>query len=68
MVRFEKGSQEMKDFMARIRAMRKGKNSDQGENTEPTEPTVKAKRRGRLAKGSQEAKDFMAMLRAKKKK
>jgi len=65
MVRFEKGSQEMKDFMARIRAMRKGKKSEQGENTEPN---VKAKRRGRLVKGSQEAKDFMAMLRAKKKK
>lgn len=61
MPKYEKGSQEMKDYMARIRAMRKPKQPK--EDAEP-----KPKRAGRFVRDSQEAKDFMAMIRAKKKK
>ena len=69
---FQKGSTEALEHMARIRAMRKGKQSTQNEtasminNVEPIQEEL-PKRRGRLVKGSAEAKAFMASIRAKNK-
>ena len=75
MVTFEKGSDEAKAYMAKLRAMRKGKQSTQNQtesminNVEPVEtnPIETPKRRGRLVKGSIEAREYMAQIRSKKK-
>ena len=68
---FQKGSTQALEHMAKIRAMRNGKKSNQSmvNNVEPvqTEEVVVAGRRGRLVKGSAEAKAFMASIRSKKK-
>ena len=71
---FQKGSTQALEHMARIRAMKKGKQSSQNQtqsmvnNVEPvqTEQVVTG-RRGRLVKGSAEAKAFMASIRERKK-
>ena len=75
MVRFEKGSDEMKAYMKSIREGRKKKESTQNQtesminNVEPVEtnPIETPKRRGRLVKGSIEAREYMAQIRSKKK-
>ena len=68
---FQKGSTQALEHMAKIRAMRKGKQSTQSmvNNVEPVEAVgeVVTGRRGRLVKGSTEAKAFMASIRARKK-
>ena len=70
---FQKGSTLALEHMAKIRAMRKSKQSTQNEtasminNVEPRQEEVVTGRRGRLVKGSAEAKAFMASIRAKKK-
>ena len=70
---FQKGSTEALEHMARIRAMRKGKQSTQNEtasminNIEPRQEDVVTGRRGRLVKGSIEAREYMAQIRSKKK-
>lgn len=58
MPRHAKGSQEAKDHMAKLRAMR-GKNKASKEGEEPASKSSSK----RLVKGSQEAKDHMAKLR-----
>ena len=70
---FTKGSTQAIEHMAKIRAMRKNKQSTQSmiNNVEPVETNQPEgetpKRRGRLIKGSPEAKAFMASIRAKNK-
>ena len=68
---FQKGSTEALEHMAKIRAMRKSKQSTQTmvNNVEPVETNQieTPKRRGRLVKGSNEAREYMASIRAKKK-
>ena len=61
MKRFAKGSQEAKDYMASIRAMKK--KSDM-----PMMPKKKSPAKARAMKGSDEAKAMMAKIRAMKKK
>lgn len=64
---FTKGSNEAKEFMARIRSMRKGKVTAMATIAEsPQEAVVSGGRRGRLVKGSPEAKAYMASIRPKK--
>ena len=68
---FQKNSPEALEHMAKIRSMRKNKQSTQSmiNNVEPVETnqSEKPKRRGRLVKGSPEAKAFMVSIRSKKK-
>ena len=67
---FPKGSSQALEHMAKIRAMKKGKQSSQSmvNNVEPVQKEeVVVGRRGRLVKGSAEAKAFMAEIRSKKK-
>jgi hypothetical protein len=73
MPKLEKGSELAKEHMAKIRAMRKGKQSTQNEtasminNVEPIQEEVVTGRRGRLVKGSAEAKAYMVSIRTKNK-
>ena len=75
MTKLEKGSDLAKEHMAKIRAMRKKKESTQNEtqsildNVEPVETnqTENPKRRGKLIKNSIEAKQHMTDIRSKKK-
>ena len=70
---FTKGSTQAIEHMAKIRAMRKNKQSTQSmiNNVEPVETNQSEgetpKRRGRLIKGSIEAREYMASIRARKK-
>ncbi len=68
---FQKGSTQALEHMAKIRAMRKSKQSTQSmvNNVEPvvTNQIETPKRRGKLIKGSAEAKAFMTEIHSKKK-
>ena len=72
---FQKGSTQALEHMARIRAMKKGKQSTQNQtqsmvnNVEPVETNQleTSERRGRFVKGSAEAKAYMASIRARNK-
>ena len=66
----KKGSAEAKEFMARIRAMRKGGSKakeDEKMGMEMKGVKDSMKRVGRLVKGSAEAKAYMAKIRSMKK-
>ena len=68
---FTKGSDAAKEHLAKIRAMRNGKKSNQSmvNNVEPvqTNQIETSKGRGKLIKGSIEAREYMASIRSKKK-
>ena len=68
---FQKGSTQALEHMAKIRAMRKSKQSTQPmvNNVEPvvTNQIETSKGRGKLIKGSIEAREYMASIRSKKK-
>lgn len=63
---FTKGSNEAKEFMARIRSMRKGSKATVTATIAEPEAVVSGGRRGRLVKCSPEAKAYMASIRPKK--
>ena len=66
---FQKNSPEALEHMAKIRAMRKNKQSTQSmiNNVEPVETNQSEKpKRGKLIKDSIEAKQYMAEIRSKK--
>lgn len=56
MARFEKGSEEAREYMASIR----------GKKAPPKEPKEKNERKARMVRGSEEAKEKMAKVRAAK--
>ncbi len=68
---FIKGSEGAKEHMAKIRALRKGKQpivqiDSTVDNIEPVSEEVTG-RREKLVKGSIEAREYMASIRSKKK-
>ena len=67
--KFKKGSQEAKDFMAKIRGLRKAKSVSAGSGLHRSGKGIRdnVPLKSRPIKGSQEAKDKMAKLRALRK-
>ena len=67
---FTKGSQQAKDHMAKIRAMKGGnkKTSNQISSIDTNNNNIEQtkSKRGRLVKGSTQAIEYMAMLRSKR--